>query len=536
MRQVFLAVIMAGTVFAGDLLVRVEHGTGRNVADVAAVGAPVLMVLDGWSIVRAGDGDLVRLGQAGFDPEVLGEFEPGREYRYVMTAAGFDRSRLVEFGDLLAEDARGVVLATDPAGVRGLNRLPVELAGFGAEPLAPRATRVPPRSAAVPDSLVWQLVGRVDEESTAAVFLRLRQFLTRYSDTDSARSALEWVRGRFADYGCSTYLDTFRADYAPSAVGVKRGTVNDRAVFVVCGHVDATSEIPDELTPGSDDNASGAGAVLELCRVTRDMAFDNTVWFVGFSGEEQGLVGSDSFARHAAERGDSIVLAINFDMVSYGREGLDSIEIYGATVAPNSEEWVDFFIAHADTFSGLKHRKVMETSPAPRSDHYSFWKHGFPAIRGGYYDRTPMYHTTGDTIGPMYYRWCGTNNLPMHAEVVKALVASVARMAGAHPLVGVAEEWPAMRPRRFVVTPTVGPGPFRIVSPTAGVGVFEASGRRVRTLVSGDCWDGRGEAGERLSPGVYFLREEGPAGGPAGCASRIPGSGGPRVRKIIVQR
>ena len=522
MKRTVLAVLLAGAAFAGDLLVRVELRPGVGLAGVREQ-APVVMAFDGWCLVRSSGAQLAGLEPNGYEATVLEEFDEEAEYRYVMPAPGFDRAVLAAYGAVLTADRNGVVLRTDKAGIRGLNRLPVELAGFGAEPLAGRVMAAGPAAAAVSDSLVWQLVGRVSADTLESSLVRLRDFATRYSTTDSARSALAWTRDRFAAWGCSAYLDTFDADYAPNAVGIKRGTVNDGAVFVVCGHADATSEIPEELTPGSEDNGSGAGAVLELCRVTADMAFENTVCFIGFSGEEQGLIGSDSFARRAARRGDSIVLVLNFDMVSYGREGLDTIEMYGATEPPGSEEWVDFFLARADTFSDLKYLKVMETSPAPRSDHYSFWRWGFPAIRAAFHDRSPEYHTTGDTIGPLYYRLCGTNNIPMFAEVVKALVASVARMAGVHPLVGLSDMRTARPgPVELRLNPSVGPGPFRIVSsPSPGrrVDVFDASGRRVRTLPgSTDCWDGRGDSGRRLGPGVYLLR---PGGSPAARTARV---------------
>jgi hypothetical protein len=318
---------------------------------------------------------------------------------------------------------------------------------------------------------------------------------------------MDWVLSRLAGRGCdSAWLDTFRTDYAPNAAGLKRGTVNPDKYYIVCAHADATSETPRAYSPGCEDNASGVAAVLELARVLADMTVENSLLYCVFAGEEQGLVGSDSLARRARDRGDSIRLAINFDMISYGRENRDSTVIYGARNSPNSEAFVTFFRAQADTFTELKHYATIENTPQARSDHYSFWKYGFPAIRGGYHDRTPLYHYTGDTIGPQYYVQCGTNNVPMETEVVKALVATVAKLVGATPAVGVKESQ-----RRAVQRPdaaSVIRGVLRL-SWSEPATLHDAVGRRVMVLGPG------ANDVSRLAPGVYFAR------GAEGAARRV---------------
>ena len=510
-----LMVIVGVAAADAEWLCRVELGSGLDMAAVARCGADVLMPLEEACLCRVDDADVARLEAHGFEYQPLDAEPDEHSYVYVMPIAGFDRTRLRAYGFVLTEDCDGVVLRTSQAGIEGLNRLPVELAGVGVHPIRSGVEASLPEPLAVDDSLVWSLVGNVNRDSIEGALARLVGFRTRYSMTDSCQAAMEWVRSRFEAYGCdSTYLDTFRAGWGPTAVGVKRGTVNERQVFVVCGHVDATSEDPYNHAPGSEDNGSGAICVLELCRAMKDVKVEKTIWFIGFSGEEQGLVGSDTFARRAAGRGDSIKLAINFDMVSYGRENLDTIVIYGATDAPPSVEWVDFFQAQADTFSSLKHKRDIENIPARRSDHYSFWKYGFPFIRGGYYDRTPEYHTTGDPVGPLYYQNCGTNNFPMLTELVKALVASVAKMAGAYVPTGV-EERPGEPVRVLSVSPSVGRGPveIRLSRPPdrpVRVGVFDAGGRRVSVLdwtrSSSVTWDGRDDRGRSLSAGIYLFR------------------------------
>lgn len=503
-------VLLTGLALAAEYLVRVEGTPGQAGPDIGTV----LMPFDGWFLALGG-GD--QLGRP--EARVLDRWDDGAHYVFVMPEGDADQSSLASVGRILSRERSGFVIKTDAEGIVELNRLPVELAGIGREPAADPRPPSGPEPRAVPDSLIWQLVGRVSPDSLGAMLVRLRDFRTRYSTTDSCNRAMEWLRDEFIRFNCdSTVLDTYELEFAPNAIGIKHGQVNPRRIFALCGHTDATSQQPYTNTPGSEDNASGTATVLEACRVLADMRFEQTVWFIGFAGEEQGLVGSDSFARHARLRGDSILLAINFDMVSYGREDLDTIVIYGARSNPNSEAYVDFFRAQADSFSQLKHKPTIENIPEPRSDHYSFWRNGFPAIRGGYYDRTPMYHTIGDTIGPMYYAQCGTNNFPMHAELVKALVATIARLAGAHPATAIAEAGSCPPPARVLeIVPSPGPVPLsvRLSRPLAAgevLEVYDASGRRVRAIAAAGMaasWDGCDDTGSRLGGGSYFFRING---------------------------
>jgi hypothetical protein len=514
-----LVALAAAATAAPDCLALVDLAADRDVFDVADLGIPVLIPLDKSCLVRVKSRDLDLLDAAGFEFRILDGNPADKQHVYAMPDPELDPAVLALYGTVLARDRNGYVLRTTEQGIRGLNTLQVELAGINMHPLAPR-TRAPyPCPAVVDDSLVRKLVSRVSADTVESLLVRMREFVTRYSETDSCRRAMEWVRSRFEAWACSTFLDTFQTGWAPNAIGIKLGTTNPDVIFVVCGHTDATSEIPFTLTPGSEDNASGTAAVMELCRVTADMEFENTVWFIGFAGEEQGLVGSDSYARQARDRGDSIVLSINFDMISYGRENKDTIVIYGARAAPGSEQWVDFFIAQADTFTELKHRKTMENIPQARSDHYSFWKYGFPAIRGGYSDKTPHYHTTGDTIGPLYYAQCGTNNIPMQTEVIKALVAAIAKLGGAHVPVGIQEQPRRPAARVLEVFPTVGPAPVsvRLSGPldrTSTIDVYDAAGFLVRRLDCYGCsavsWDGTDLSGRRLPSGIYLFRITGP--------------------------
>jgi hypothetical protein len=447
------------------------------------------------------------------DPEAL-------VYHYVLTPAGFDRNRLEPCGTVLTADRTGVLLRTDPGALSELNRLPVRLCGIAMEPLS-FAEPSPPVPLPVSESLVQALVDRVSQDSVLAHIRRLVGFYTRYSTTESCRRAVEWVQTRFQAWNCdSTVLEAFRSGYAPNVIGCKFGTVNRRPIWVICGHADNTSDYAPNRCPGSDDNASGTAAVIEACRAFADIGFDQTVYFIGFTGEEQGLYGSDSFTRRASRRGDSIKAALNFDMISYGRQNIDTFEVIGKVSNPACAWLVDSFIANARAYTTLKTHRSLQTNPSANSDHYSFLRRGWPALMGIEYDFTPMYHTIGDTVGPLYYTNCGTNNAPLATAAIKAAVATIAKFAGAHVLTGVRERAPVPpQPELLGLTPGVGGPPFRLslsALPAAGAArVYDVRGRLVRELrfsrdANGLAWDGRDAAGREVAAGTYLFRVAAP--------------------------
>lgn len=503
-----VALFLAGAAIAAPTyLARVETPAGSA---VDALVVPVVAEHDGYCLVRVDDAGLARLASAACQFTILDRAAEHRLYVYVNTRGSFDRTHLAGLGDALTEDRGGVVLATTEEMIGELNRLPVELARIPVEPLTYGADRPAPDSPVVDDSLVQSLVDMVDQDSILASIRRLQNFYTRYSTTDSCRRAVEWVQARFVAYGCdSTALENYYSSYAPNVIGVKRGTVNARPIYVICGHTDNTSDYEPNHCPGSDDNASGTTAVLEACRVFSGISFDNTVYFIGFTGEEQGLVGSDSFCRRAARRGDSIKAALNFDMISYGRQNMDTFEVIGKISNPNCAWLVDSFIANAVAYTSLKTKRSMVSS-APYSDHDRFWARGWPAFCGIEYDFTPEYHTLGDTIGPPYYVNCGTNNVPMATEAIKAAVATLAKFAGAHMATALEEAGrPVSTARILRVMPSIGRAPFNVelsprLRPGGRVNVFDAAGNLIRSLPTRGgtaTWDG-----DRAPAGVYLFQ------------------------------
>lgn len=273
------------------------------------------------------------------------------------------------------------------------------------------------------DSLIQEMVNKVSSDTILAFVQRLQNFRTRYSSTDSAFACANFIKDKFFAYGLdSVYFHSFRPDFAPNVIGIKRGSEPESVYLVLCGHFDSYATL--EWAPGADDNGSGTACVLEVARVLKDYQFQCNIRFIAFSGEEQGLLGSEAYCYQARNlRYDSIISCLNGDMFAYTLPNRDSCSVIGKPSNPNCAPLVDYFIQCAQLYTNLKcQRQVIDR---PRSDHASFNRYGYVAIhiRENLNLSNPYYHTTGDTIGG------GFNDLNFVTEVIKATLATLASLA-----------------------------------------------------------------------------------------------------------
>ena len=144
-----------------------------------------------------------------------------------------------------------------------------------------------------------------------------------------------------------------------------------------------------EIHNGADDNASGTAAVLELVRrwAERGQPPARRLVFIGFSGEEKGLVGSKHYAANPLFPVEDTVAMLNFDMI--GRLRNDELMVYGT----NSAEEFPAFLDRANAALGLQLKKIDST--AAMSDHFPFFQRGVPVLHF-FTGVTPEYHTPED--------------------------------------------------------------------------------------------------------------------------------------------
>ncbi|GAB3887754.1 hypothetical protein GCM10028825_19280 [Spirosoma agri] len=98
------------------------------------------------------------------------------------------------------------------------------------------------------------------------------------------------------------------------------GTDLKHEVLVISAHYDHLGRVGGSIHPGADDNASGTATVLSVASVFDSLARQGirnrrSLLFVLFSGEEQGLLGSQHFVNNSPIPLRQIIGNINIDMV-----------------------------------------------------------------------------------------------------------------------------------------------------------------------------------------------------------------------------
>jgi len=199
-------------------------------------------------------------------------------------------------------------------------------------------------------------------------------------------------------------------------VGILRGSDPARAdkFVLVGGHLDGVGTDPDgTVFPAANDNGSGPAVTLEVARVlvAHRTMLQNSVIFVAFAGEEEGLVGSEYFANHSLTtplRPANILAFVNLDVSG----------CCGDQLAASDEN----FAMHARLANAADHLGFSfgYTPNVGGSDHLSYTRRGVPASILSWTD-FGGFHTTRDTIDTVT-----PQHLAMAGEVATQTVLELA--------------------------------------------------------------------------------------------------------------
>lgn len=123
---------------------------------------------------------------------------------------------------------------------------------------------------------------------------------------------------------------------------------------------------------GADDNASGTAALLALAKIFKYETLKSNIIFVAFSGEENGLWGSNYFVKNPTLDLKTVNYMINMDMVGRLNEE-KSLAIYGVGTSPS-------FSKILDPINSDSLKLVPSESGVGPSDHTSFYLQDLPVL------------------------------------------------------------------------------------------------------------------------------------------------------------
>ncbi len=164
--------------------------------------------------------------------------------------------------------------------------------------------------------------------------------------------------------------------HARNAIGLVRGTdpVLATEYVVVGGHMDHVGvDGNGTIYNGANDNASGTSVVLELARSFAKNPPKRSILFMGFAGEEQGLLGSRYFAKNPTMPIEDIAAMFNFDMVGHGN---GEVGIGGGEFLP--DVWRSFARDIDSDLDSILHVGIAWEGES--SDHAPFRNEGVPVF------------------------------------------------------------------------------------------------------------------------------------------------------------
>ena len=160
---------------------------------------------------------------------------------------------------------------------------------------------------------------------------------------------------------------------AANICGMVPGTIHPDSIIFITAHYDHLGGMGKKTYfPGANDNASGVSFLLSLAKYYAQHPQSYSIAFVGFAGEEAGLLGSKFFTEHPLVPLSNIRFLINLDLVGTGSGGMT---VVNSTVYPSAFKELKKINDSLHLFTPMNQR-----GKAANSDHYWFTEKGVPAF------------------------------------------------------------------------------------------------------------------------------------------------------------
>lgn len=216
---------------------------------------------------------------------------------------------------------------------------------------------------------IYEIIDKVSAERIESDIRKLAGFGTRntFSDTVSNTrgigAARRWIKSEFdqVSKNCNNCLEVFyqkdfvtpedgtripKEAWIVNVVAIQKGSKYPNRYIIMSGDIDSRNSDTMDYTgdaPGANDNASGMAGTIEAARVLSNYEFENSIIYVGLSGEEQGLFGGKGLAEYAQKNNWEIIGIFNNDMIG-NIEGVDGVidnrtfRIFSEPVPPTETE------------------------------------------------------------------------------------------------------------------------------------------------------------------------------------------------------
>ncbi|MEM2935067.1 MAG: M28 family metallopeptidase [Candidatus Thermoplasmatota archaeon] len=266
-------------------------------------------------------------------------------------------------------------------------------------------------------SKIEEILGMLNEEMLRNYTQAIVSFGARVTGSEACYNCAEYIYEKFSSFGLNSTICSWIASSGfkkYNGQNVEAILPGDEKIIIFNAHFDSV-----ENTVGADDNAAGVASLIAIAEVMSKFKFNHTIKFVAFSGEEQGLLGSNEYARNAYENDDFIIVEMNADMIAHANgENGSKFRIYStedadwivSRIKEINKDFLDFQL-----ITGNISRKF------GGSDYASFARYGFEAIAFFEYEWNPYMHQPEDNLSNINFTY-----LLKTTRLIAGAIASIA--------------------------------------------------------------------------------------------------------------
>jgi aminopeptidase YwaD len=163
------------------------------------------------------------------------------------------------------------------------------------------------------------VVNQVSQTKVTTNLTEFENLGVKTRGTAPLANTLTWLKNKYLSYGYTasqmvedSYTYAGSAAVCKNLILTKTGTVYPNIFVIVCGHYDSVNG------KGTNDNGSGTVSILEMARLLKNVPTEYSIKFINFSGEEDGLQGSNHYVSsvvNATSPKMNIRLVFNLDEV-----------------------------------------------------------------------------------------------------------------------------------------------------------------------------------------------------------------------------
>lgn len=315
-----------------------------------------------------------------------------------------------------------------------------------AKKLSPTPTgALPPTPTTIPSQtkqlLITQAIGLISRQNIQDTIINIADDddqpgvdakQTRYSNSSGNVVERNFIKKQLEEMGYTVTIQQFTSGSVSSAnIIAQYNGRNTSKYYAITAHMDATAARSgtNDPAPGADDNGSGTATVLEVARVLASLKpqLTNSVKFILFSGEEQGLHGSGYHVNRITDT-NNVLGAVNMDMIGWNPPSRGDCVQFGYIARNGGNILSDKAVQIDNTHNiGLNASSVLTNIMA--SDHAPFVQNGIKAIL---VSECALMEARIGTVQPNYHSVTDVPNTLNYSQIektAKTVVGTIIDMA-----------------------------------------------------------------------------------------------------------